>query len=557
MARRTFDVTDVTEILVHWYAGRSQSEIATSLGVDRKTIRKYLAPAIAAGLEPGGPAKTTAQWAELVAGWFPQLADTRLRQVTWPEIERHRDYIADMLKLGVTQATIHQRLRDEQGLQASVASLKRWVAANLPEEVRRDRVTVLGEDAEAGAEAQIDYGHLGSWTDPRTGKKHRVWAFVMVLVCSRLMFVRPVLRMDQRAWTEAHVEAFAFFYGVPARLVPDNLKTGVDKPDLYDPKLNRSYAELAEYYDTLIDPARAAKPKDKPRVERPMPYVRDSFWRGREFTSLEQMQQQAVAWCRDVAGQRHCRPLGGAAPMAVFGAVEAQALRPLPKRPFVLATWSTGKIGPDIHVKVGKTLYSVPWKHIGQRVDARETPTVVQIFDNGQLIATHARKAAGKQTDFAHYPPEKIAFKMRTPTWCRTRAAEIGPACVEVIADLLAVNALFRLRAAQGVLGLAGKHGDDRLERACARAIEVGDPSYRTIKGILAAGAEALPAPEPTGDAGAAAHLHGPSRLFGNVVALPTPSDPPAADTLSASDAHRAHQGQRHGERDDSAGEAS
>jgi len=279
--------------------------------VDRKTIRKYLAPAIAAGIAPGGPVMATTEWAELVGRWFPEITDTRLRQSTWPEIDKHRDYIAEMLKLGVTQATIHQRLRDEQGLQASVASLKRWVAANLPEEVRRDRVTVLGEEAEPGAEAQIDYGHLGSWTDPRSGKKYRVWAFVMVLVCSRLLFVRPVLRMDQRAWTECHVEAFAFFGGVPARLVPDNLKTGVDKPDLYDPKINRSYAELAEHYGTLIDPARAAKPKDKPRVERPMPYVRDSFWRGREFTSLQHMQQEAVVWCREVAGRRQCRPAGG------------------------------------------------------------------------------------------------------------------------------------------------------------------------------------------------------------------------------------------------------
>lgn len=541
MARRTFEVTDVTEILIHWYAGRSQSEIATSLGVDRKTIRKYVAPAIAAGIEPGGAAKTAAQWSELVSGWFPELADSRLRQTTWPQIEAHRDYVAEMLKLGLTQATIHQRLRDEQGLAASVASLKRWVAANLPEEVRRDRVTVLGEDAVPGAEAQIDYGHLGSWIDPRTGTRHRVWAFVMVLVCSRLMFVRPVLRMDQRAWTEAHVEAFEFFNGVPARLVPDNLKTGVDKPDLYDPKLNRSYAELAEHYDTLIDPARAAKPKDKPRVERPMPYVRDSFWRGREFTSLEQMQRQALAWCRDVAGQRHCRPLDGAAPMSVFTAVEAQALRPLPGRPFVLATWSTGRIGPDIHVKVGRTLYSVPWQHIGSRVDARATPTVVQIFDRGQLIATHAFKAAGKQTDFSHYPPEKIAFRMRTPAWCRTRAVEIGPACVAVIADLLAVNALFRLRAAQGVLGLQAKHGADRLEKACARALEVGDPSYRTIKGILAARAESQPAAPSTGDGGAAAHLHGPSRLFGNVVAMPHPSGPPTGDATTSSGTHLDH----------------
>ena len=89
----------------------------------------------------------------------------------------------------------------------------------------------------------------------------------MVLACSRHLFVRPVTRMDQRAWTECHVAAFAFFGGVPARLVPDNLKTGVDQPDLYDPKINRSYAELAAHYGCLVDPARAYRsPADKPRV---------------------------------------------------------------------------------------------------------------------------------------------------------------------------------------------------------------------------------------------------------------------------------------------------
>jgi hypothetical protein len=90
-----------------------------------------------------------------------------LRQTTWPQIEVHRDYIAGMLAAGVTQATIWQRLCDEQGLAAGVASLKRWVAANLPEETRRGRVTVLADDPAPGSQAQIDYGHLGSWVDPR------------------------------------------------------------------------------------------------------------------------------------------------------------------------------------------------------------------------------------------------------------------------------------------------------------------------------------------------------------------------------------------------------
>jgi transposase len=528
MARRTFDVIDICEIFVHWHAGRSKNELAGSLGLSRNTVRKYVAAAEAAGMVPGGPAVSSERWAELAREWFPELADTRLRQVTWPVIGEHRDYIVAQLEAGVTVSTIHQRLRDERGLAASVASLRRYVAANLPEEARRAQVTVLRLDpAEPGQEAQVDYGQLGRWTDPRSGRKHTVNVFAMVLCCSRLLFVRPVVKMDQRAWTECHVAAFGFFGGVPARLVPDNLKTGVDRPDLYDPRINRSYAELAAHYGCLVDPARSRKPRDKAQVERPMPYIRDSFWRGREFTSLEHMQAEAVRWSADVAGQRSCRPLDGAAPAAVFAAVEKDRLSPLPQDPFVLAEWSRGKVGPDIHVKVGQSLYSVPWKHMGKTLDARSTATMVQLFAGGELVKTHVRTPRGKQTDLGDYPPEKIAFHTRTPAWCRKKATEIGPACSALITGLLEENALHRLRAAQGVLGLAGKHQPGRLEAACAKAAAAGDPSYRTVKGILVAGTEQAPAPAPAGDGGAPAFLHGPDALFaaelaaaGNVVQM-------------------------------------
>jgi hypothetical protein len=259
-----------------------------------------------------------------------------------------------------------------------------------------------------------------------------------------------------------------------------------------------------------------------------MPYIRDSFWRGREWSSLEQMQAEAARWSAEVAGRRSCRPLDGAAPAAVFAGVEQGKLAQLPARPFTLATWSRCKVGPDIHVKVGKTLYSVPWKLIGTTLDARSTPSMVQLFAAGELVKTHVRKAQGKQTDLADYPPEKIAFHMRTPAWCRTQAAGIGPACEELIAALLQDNALYRLRAAQGVIGLADKHQPGRLDAACAKALAAGDPTYRTVKGILAAGTEQAPPPAASGDGGAAAFLHGPAALFaagppavaGNVVPL-------------------------------------
>src|SRR5215471_14449197 len=124
MARRTFDVVDIIEILVHWQAGRNHSEIAQSLGVDRKTVRKCTAAAEAAGMAPGGSPASEERWAELVREWFPVLADTRLRQVTWPAIEPHQEFIRGQLKAGVTVTTIHQRLRDEHGLAVSIASFR-------------------------------------------------------------------------------------------------------------------------------------------------------------------------------------------------------------------------------------------------------------------------------------------------------------------------------------------------------------------------------------------------------------------------------------------------
>ena len=315
----------------------------------------------------------------------------------------------------------------------------------------------------------------------------------------------------------------------------------MDKPDLYDPKINRSYAELAAHYGVLIDPARAFKPKDKPQVERPMPYVRDSFWRGREFTSLEAMRVDAVRWSREVAGARSCRPLDGAAPAVVFAAVEAPTLRPLPTSGFVLASWSRPMVGPDIHAKVDATLYSIPWWHLGQRVDARATSSMVQFFVDGQLIKTHPRKQRGKQTDFGDYPPEKIAFHMRTPTWCRSTATEIGPACQAVIGELLAENALFRLRAAQGVLGLADKHDPGRLEAACATATA---PGTRRIAPSRASSSPAPRPPPPRARPATAARRRtctGPSSSSPTPVPLPTAAKAnpvPRATTADPADDH-------------------
>jgi transposase len=169
------------------------------------------------------------QWSALVAEWFPELQDRSRRQKTWPEIEPHRERIGGWLGK-VTVATIHQRLRDDHGLGVSESSLRRFIWANFDEEVARAAVRVLRDTPPAGEEAQVDYGLLGRWFDPAAQRMRRVWGFIMVLTASRLMFLRPVLRMDELSWVEAHVAALEFFQGSPRRIVPDNLKPGSSAP---------------------------------------------------------------------------------------------------------------------------------------------------------------------------------------------------------------------------------------------------------------------------------------------------------------------------------------
>jgi hypothetical protein len=131
------------------------------------------------------------------------------------------------------------------------------------------------------------------------------------------MFASPAVSMTQRAWTEAHVAAFEF-PGVPKKLTPDNLKAGVWKPDLYDPKINRGYAELARHYGCLVDPARAYHPRDKAVIEAHQRYIRSSFFAGRSWPSPAAMTADAEVWCVQVAGQRRARPLGGRTVAEVF-----------------------------------------------------------------------------------------------------------------------------------------------------------------------------------------------------------------------------------------------
>ncbi len=510
MGRREFTMRDYLEIWEHWHAGDSLRALERNLGVDRHTLRKYIALAEAAGYRPGQPGVTRAAWQALYRQTFPQRTPAQPAQTL---LAPYQDRIVAGLATN-TVTTVWRRLVRDTGCPVSLRTFRRYCTTLAPPPRATD-VTVWRPDPPAGEEVPVDYGLMGPWTDPRTHKRQRIWAFCMVWSRSRYQFVWLTPTMDQAAWCAAHVAAFTFFGVVPHRVVLDNLKTGVAQADWYDPQVNRSYAECAAYYGFLVDPARAVHPKDKPRVERPMPYVRDAFWTGEPWLSLAAMNAAAARWCRDEAGQR-LHGTTGRQPAVHFAAEEQAAAHALPAEPWELATWTTATVGPDARCPGQRVLYSVPWPQLHRRLDVRVSAREVRFYWQDTCVKIHVRGQRGDppHDDPADFPPDKVAYYQATPTRCREQAAGLGPHVATVVDALLTPQTSARLRPGLGILRLADTYGAARLDAACHRADAFGDPRYPPSRTILLKAWDRQPLPRPAPAAPApGALLRGPSPL--------------------------------------------
>jgi transposase len=505
-------VADVKEILVQWDAGAGISAIARALGYTRPTVRKYVRAGQAAGLVRGGLKRREAGWEQLARTVVDQVAAIRTPGTASAEVARFHSYLKDhhgKARLSV----LYQRLRDEQGLEASWGTFYRYVRCHWPESVKSPQATIRLEDPDAGEEAQVDFLYVGRWYDPEERRLRRLYAFLMTLSHSRHEFLYPVLGEDANAWLEGHVEAFQFFGGAPKRLVPDNLSAGILRPDLYDPRVNRAYGELARYYGCIVDPSRVRHPKDKPKVERSVDYARESFFRDRDFLSLAAMREAARKWCLDVAGRR-VHGTTGERPLEAFREREQKSLLALPPQPWEKATWTTAKVHPDCHLQAAGARYSVPYRYVGKRLDVRLGQKTVEVYDAAELVTSHVRRERGRETKLEHYPEAGQAFLRASPQACLRQAQAIGPLTYALVEERLKVHALHNLREAQAILRLAERYEPARLERACQRAREAGDGRYRTVRGILERGYDLIEAEEPdkaTAVASAAAFLRGPA----------------------------------------------
>ena len=214
-------------------------------------------------------------------------------------------------------------------------------------------------------------------------------------------------------------------------------------------------------------------PKDKPRVERTVRYTRDSFWAGETFASLAEAQTAADAWCARVGGRLHGTTRRR--PAEVFSAEELPALLPAPSRPYDIPEHGCAKVARDNHIVFARAVYSVPDGYRGERVDVHADRALVRISHKGVVLRTHARQPpGGRATHPDDYPEGKKAYATRDVEGTIEEAAAAGPAVGEYCRRLLSGQFIWtRLRRGRHLCGLARRYGADRVEAACARALDL------------------------------------------------------------------------------------
>ena len=370
MAYKRITVMDIWEMIRRWYDGQSISHIAQALGYDRKTVRKYLTYARAHGLSPDQPLPPKEHIYKLFENASRKQERPRpAQQLLQPfrsEITQLIDQKEHPLKPKIAFEVIV--LRHGLSGKISYSSFKRFLRLNrlaIPPAKATCRM-----ETEPGQEVQIDYAKMGLLYDPLVGKRRTVYAFLATLSHSRHKFVQFVFKQDQQSFTASHIALFEFFGGVPHTIKIDNLKSGVIKPHLYEPTLNRTYREMADYYACFIEPCHVRHPKDKGKVERDVQTVRQQFHKLLALypdLDIAQANRLILIWAQQEYGQKehgttHLKPY------QVFLEREKPALKPLPPEPYPMAQWKQAIVHPDHYIQVNKKAYSVPTAYVGKKL---------------------------------------------------------------------------------------------------------------------------------------------------------------------------------------------
>lgn len=442
--------------------GVPKKKIARQLGLDRRTVRKYICRIARGANEP-------------------------VRSRVASKVDPFRDTIESKVGQGLSATQIYQDLCGTAGFDACYETVKRAVRA-----LRHTEPEVYCRmNFAPGEEAQIDFGDIGMLLVD--GAPRRVWLFAMTLCFSRYSYYELTLDQTVPTFLGAIRRAFEDFGGAPSRIKPDNLKSAVLISALGERYYQEDFFRLCRHYGTLPDAARPMTPTDKGRTERDIGYVKGSCFEGRGLVTIEEARAWLARWRRDVAlvrvhGTTRRRPID-------LFEEERSALKPLPACAYEVTSFSRHKVRKDCHVHVLSNYYSVPHSFVGTTVTVRTSEDRIDVYAEGECVASHERLRGrgASQTDATHYPPTK---RLATHEIHRRRVEELracGPRTIEYLGRLREGPWVFGDQIAR-LARLVTVFGPAALERACARALHFGalDGAAR-VESILERGLQDLP----------------------------------------------------------------
>ena len=468
--------------------GRNQTEIARSCNIARSTVQDYLRRAAAKGLSYEQLQKLGDSEAQTLLGKGKRKPKPTEETIDFERV--HRELSAK----GVTLALLWQEGLDRGEWNCSYGGFcrryNRWKG--------RHHLS-MRQHHKAGEKAFVDYcGLTVPVTDPTTGEVTAAEIFVACLGASNYTFAEATPSQALPYWIGSHQRALSFFGGVPACIIPDNLKSGVNDPCRYEPGVNRSYQDFAEHYGVAIIPARVKKPRDKSKVEKAVQEVERQILaplRHQQFTSFSEL-NEAI---RSRLSQLNNRIMKGygLSRRALFERTDQPALKPLPTTPFVFARWKKARVTVDYHIEIDHHYYSVPFWFARREVNVKISEQFIEVFYDHQRIAAHPRSQAPYRHSTLpdHMPPEHWAYKHQSKDRFLAWAKQIGPqttAQVEAIFEAKAHEEQ-AFRTIKGIQRLATHYGCERLEAACKRANVFQMTGLKRLKAILKSHLDDLP----------------------------------------------------------------
>jgi len=459
-------------------------EIARRLGVAASTVRETLRRFESAGLGwplPNGMSESDLE-AALYANHGTKRGHRRHAEPDWATV--HRELKRKHVTLQILWDEYIEQNPDGYRYSRFCELYRAWAS----------RVPVTMRQTHAGGDKLfVDYAGdtVPVIVDRLTGKTQPAQIFVAVLGASNFTYAEASWTQGLADWIGAHTRAFAAIGGVPKLLVPDNAKVAVIKACLYEPQVNRTYAEMATHYDTAILPARPRRPRDKAKVEAAVLIV--ERWllgrlRHRRFYSLAELNGAIGELLRQLNEERPIRRLG-VTRRALLEELDRPHLKPLPSEPYAYAEWRLRRVGIDYHVEVEAHFYSVPYRFARSEVEVRLTPHTVEIFLKGDRIAAHLRSSGNHRhtTVPDHMPSSHRRYADWTVERIRHEAAAIGPATAALCELILErrPHPEQGFRSCLGIVRLVRPFGAERVEAAATRAIEIGTLTYGSVRSIL------------------------------------------------------------------------